>query len=258
MFVGLRIITNTFEIPIYAFALLQIFLEGLSVALMFMIKGDPMSSGLLHISGAFWGLIAGILLVQARLVDCEDWDVFSLMRKKRALREAWKAREARLDLSKANERLPKLLPGEEPKVARPWPSQQPEKLLKEIYKSLEQSDPASVQAAYERWMVAVQKQPPREALVGLIKTMQGKKQWELAVPPMRAFCRLYPEHSEKLALKLASLLIRQYERPTEGQRLLQKMSTETLAPDLQQLREKLLKESEQMIQDGVLEVEEDV
>jgi hypothetical protein len=36
------------------------------------------------------------------------------------------------------------------------------------------------------------------------------------------------------------------------------MSAESLAPDLQQLRQKLLSESEQMIQDGVLEVEEDV
>jgi membrane associated rhomboid family serine protease len=256
IFVGFRIITNTFEVPIYAFAILQLTLEGLAVLLQFLIKGDPMSSGLLHVSGAFWGLIAGIVLVQAHLVDCEDWDVFSLIRKRRALREAWKARAARLELSKTNEMLPRAMRPEEDR-ARPWPTQRPEKLLLEIHRSIELNDSLAVQAAYEKWLVAVQKRPPREALVGLIKAMQGKKQWDLLVPPMRAFCQLYPENSEKVRLKLASLLIRRFERPTEGLRLLQQISAESLDPDLKQLRHKLLKESEQMIEDGVLELEED-
>ena len=83
-FAGFRVISNTIELPIYVFALLQLGLEGFSVLAHFMLRGDPMSSGLLHVSGAFWGLIVGIVLVKARWVDCEGWDVFSLMTKRSA------------------------------------------------------------------------------------------------------------------------------------------------------------------------------
>ena len=36
-----------------------------------------------HLSGAFWGMVVGIVLLKAGLVDCEGWDVFALWIKRR-------------------------------------------------------------------------------------------------------------------------------------------------------------------------------
>jgi membrane associated rhomboid family serine protease len=256
-FFGLRIFTNTFEVPIYVFALVQFALEGLSVALQFMIHGDPMSSGLLHISGAFWGLLVGILLLKAHWVDCEGWDVFSLIQKRRALRKAWKAREARLDGSKENERLPRSMRAEEDRASVP-PEVRAAKLLTKVHQSIEMGDMTAAEAAYGKWMSATGNKPPREALLGIIKAMHQRDEWAAAVPPMRAFCRLYPARSDKLRLKLASVLIRKLDRPTEAHRHLQQISGENLDANLQGLLQKLRNEAEQMIEDGVMEVEEDV
>jgi membrane associated rhomboid family serine protease len=255
-FAGIRVVSGVVELPIYAFALLQLGLEGLSVLLQLLIHGDPMSSGLLHISGAFWGLLVGILLVQARWVDCEGWDVFSLMVKRRELRKAWKARGERLDRSRANEKLPKAMLAAEDRAARS-PEERAAKLLTRVHQSIELGDMMAAQAAYEKWMNAVANRAPRDALLGVIKAMHERKQWAASVPPMRALCRLYPEKSEKVRLKLAALLIRELERPTEARRHLLRIPDEALDATLQQYRRKLLKETEQMIEDGVLELEED-
>ena len=254
-FAGFRVISNTVELPIYVFALLQLGLEGLSVLLQFMVRGDPMSSGLLHISGALWGLIVGVLLVKARWVDCEGWDVFSLMTKQRALRKAWKAREARLDRSKENEKAPKAMRSEEDRAGLS-PQERAAKQLTRLHQAIETGDPAGAQEAFPKWMTSSGNRPTRDALLGVIKAMHERQQWSASIVPMRALCRLYPEKSEKVRLKLASLLIRDLERPTEARRHLLRIAEDALDPSLQQYRRTLLQKAETMIEDGVLEVEE--
>ena len=254
-FVGFRVISGTFEWPIYAFALLQFALEGLSMVLSFMIRGDPMSSALLHISGAFWGLLAGILLVKAGWVDCEGWDVFSLMKKRKALRKAWRAREARLDLSKENARRPRTRSEED----RPGlsPEERAAKRLAKVHRMIEAGDMTTAGEAYETWMAGVANRPPRDALLGVIKALHGRQEWATSVPMMRALCRVHPEKSEKARLKLATILIRELGRPTEARRHLLQIPQGRLDASLEGARRTLLAEAERMIEDGVLEVEED-
>ncbi len=176
IFVGFRIITGTAELAIYVFALLQLFLEGVSMVLMFLIWGDPMSSAFLHISGASWGLLAGILLVQARWVDCEGWDVFSLVRKRRALRKAWVARETRLDRTRGNEKLPKAMRAEEDR-AGVSPEERAAKLLARLHRAIEGGDMFAAQAAYEKWMAAIANRAARDALLGVIKALHARQEW---------------------------------------------------------------------------------
>lgn len=254
--VGFRIISGTFELAIYAFAILQLGLEGISMVTMFMIKGDPMSSAFLHVSGAFWGLLAGILCVKAGWVDCENFDVFSLMTKRRALREAWKAREARLDQSKMNERLPKSARADEDRAAIS-PEERAAKLLAKLHRAIEVGDTFATQAAYDKWFGAIGKRAPRDALLGVVNAMHAQNQIAASVPAMRALCRLYPDRADKVRLKLASILIRELQRPTEARRQLEQIAVANLEPSHQRLHQKLLKEAEVMIEDGVLEVEED-
>ncbi len=254
--VGFRTFTGTFEWPIYVFAIIQLVLQGLWMIVPFAIRGDPMSSELLHLSGAFWGLLVGIVLVKAGWVDCEGWDVFSLMKKKKALRAAWKSREGRLDLSKANQRLSKSARAEEdrPGVS---PEERAGKLLAKVHRSIEAGDMTAAEAACKKWIATCANRANRDALLGVIKAMHGREEWAASVPPMRALCRLHPEKSDKVRLKLASILVRELARPTEARRHLMQIPPEGLDDTLRRVRQTLLDEADRMIEDGVLEVEED-
>jgi membrane associated rhomboid family serine protease len=255
-FVGFRVISHEFEVRIYVLALIQLALEAVSVGLQFMIRGDPMSSGLLHISGTLWGLVAGVLLLKLGWVDCEGWDVFSLMKKRKGLREAWKAREARLDLSKANRRRPKVVIADGA-PAGPSPEERAAKLLAKARRAIDSGDMETAGSAFEAWLAATGDRPPRETLLGLIKAMHERGELASSVPLMRAFCRAHPEMSARVRLRLATVLVRDLGRPTEARRHLLLVSPESLDVSLRRVRQTLLEEADGMIADGVLEVEED-
>jgi membrane associated rhomboid family serine protease len=256
-FVGFRIISGTFEWPIYVFALLQLAMEGVSVGLQYAIRGDPMSSGLLHISGAAWGLVVGIALVKLGWVDCEGWDVFSLAKKRKALRSAWASREARLDLSKQNQRLPRSRKDEADRGGLS-PEERAARRLARVHEAIEQGDMASAGAVFEKWLGMVGNRAPREAFLGIIRAMHERGETVTSVPAMRALCRIHPERSEKARLKLASILLREMDRPTEARKHLLQIADAGLDPSLLKARRALLAEADRMIEDGVLEVEEDV
>ncbi len=254
--VGFRVIANTVEVPIYAFALFQLGLEGVSLFIQTAIRGDPMSSSLLHISGAFWGLLVGVAFVKTKRVDCEGWDVFSLVERRRQLRKDWRSREARLDRSKENEKLPRSLRQEEDR-----PGLTTEKraaiLLAKIQRAIEVGDIAGAQAAYTKWSDAHGKRPPRSEALELVKALHERQEWAASVPLMRALCRQYPQQADKVRLKLASILVKHCERPTEALGHLRQISPERLDGTLRAFREQLIQQAEQMVEEGVLELEEE-
>ena len=254
--VGFRVITNTFEVKIYAFAILQVVLEGASMGLQYLIRGDPMSSGLLHLSGALWGLAAGVLIVKMGWVDCEGWDVFSLVKKRRELRRAWSARGVQQSRNRENERLPRSAIAAED---RPGLSAEERvaKLRSKLDRAIELGDEAATQSAYAKWMAALADNPARDDLLAIVKALHARQAWAASVPPMRALCRLYPDRADKVRLKLATHLVRDLERPTEARRHLLLVAEERLDDEtLRRFRRKLLAEAERLIEEGVLEVEE--
>ena len=255
-FVGFRIFTGTLEWPIYVFALVQLFLQVLSIILPFLIRGDPMSSGFLHLCGAFWGLLVGIFVLKMGWVDCENWDVFSLMNKRKNLAKAWKSREARLDRNKENER-----PGRsvyvDDQASGPTVEERSGRHFAKLHRSIEAGDLNAAQLAYESWTRSLGDAIPRDALMGIIKAYQSRDQTVASVPAMRILCRLHPDRSEKVRLKLASVLLRPLERPAEALRHLHQIPDDHLEPNLRAYRLKLLDDAERMVDDGVLELEEE-
>jgi membrane associated rhomboid family serine protease len=254
---GFRIFTNITQIPIWVFALLQLLLQAGGMALAWMIHGDPMSSELLHLSGAFWGLLVGIGMVQAGLVDCEEFDIFSLRRKRSGLKQAWKAREKRLDLSRNNDRPARNLVRDD--LARPdeTPEERAAKRLRRLNDAIAAGDAGSVEASFRKWNESWAGKPPRADLLAAIKALHAANLGPASAPLMRALCRLYPDGSDKVRLKLAAILVRQMSRPTEARRHLDQIRPGTLDPTLRSLHQKLVAEADAQIEDGVLELEEE-
>ena len=77
------------EIPILVFALLYIGLEGVTLAATVSALGveHAMGSAFLHLCGAAVGAGAGVLLLRRGWVDCENWDLFAVLRGTHGSRE---------------------------------------------------------------------------------------------------------------------------------------------------------------------------
>jgi membrane associated rhomboid family serine protease len=253
---GFRIFTGTFEWPIYAFAILQLVIEGLSVGFAAVFFGNPMSSALLHISGGFWGLVVGIVFLKLHWVDCEGWDVFSLMNKKSELKEAWKERVKRLDRSRESEKLPASMRDD---VDRPDLSadERAAKLYKRVQRSIEAGDLASAETTSVAWLKMTPGPPARSHLIEIVKGLHARQGWAESVPAMRAFCKHHSAGAERMRLKLASVLLHEMGRPTEARRQLSQIAVNSLDDRQRALWRQLDEESNRLIEDGVLEVEED-
>jgi membrane associated rhomboid family serine protease len=253
-FVGVRLFTGTVEWPIWGFALLQLALEGLGVGVSVLLKGDPMSSAFLHVSGAFWGLVVGLGMLKLRWVDCEGWDVFSLRDKRKGLAQAWREREVRLDRARERDRLPRAMAGE---IDRPEASleERAARRLAKLRRVIAEDDPASIEPALRAWLG--QGTPSRDDLIQVIRALHEREAWSESVPALRAFCRLYPEGAAKARLRLAQILLRDLNRPTEAARQLDLAAEGELDPKLVAARRRMRAEAAQRIEEGVLEVEEE-
>ena len=74
---------------------------------------------------------------------------------------------------------------------------------------------------------------------------------------MRDHCRYYPASSLKMRVKLAQILIRDFQRPVAALRVLEEIPPGSLPTDLEVARAKLARKSQQMLEEGVLEMEGD-
>src|SRR5262249_12610634 len=102
--IGFRVLVFHWDLYYTTVAILYVGEQVLGLVWWGAIGGRVMLSELGHLSGAFWGGVVAVVLVKARLVDCEKWDLFSLWAKRRQLAEEWKKRGDRLENAKRSER----------------------------------------------------------------------------------------------------------------------------------------------------------
>lgn len=77
MIIVFRFIIRTVYFEVYILVMVGLYL-GLDI-LFLILKGGAFSSELGHTMGALVGLIVGVAMLKTNLVDCEYWDVFSVL-----------------------------------------------------------------------------------------------------------------------------------------------------------------------------------
>jgi membrane associated rhomboid family serine protease len=240
------------EIPILWFAGFYIAFEALATtATQFAVSGK-----LAHATGAVVGAVAAVLLLKAGLVDCEGWDLLSLIRKRR-------------ELGKSSNRY--RLPSEKPRKAKKGrkkksadagavrgedPSQA---ALRTLRRHLEAGE---IEASLSFYKGARKKlagwRPPDPDWIELIKALLEQQSWEEAVPLMRAYLDESEFPSEKIRLRLADVLIRRLDRPVAGERVLEGVPEAELPPPLAEVRRKLAALAEHKREEGVLEIDDEI
>jgi membrane associated rhomboid family serine protease len=239
------------EIPILWFAGFYIALEFLGTTA----SRFAASSALAHAGGAAVGILAAVGLLKANLVDCEGWDLLSIMGGRRgqgggkSTRSRSLADNVRKQAKKAKKKKAAVATGEDPGQA----------VLRTLRGHLEAGETEAALAFYRgaRRRIAGWK-PPDAEWIDLIKAGLAQHAWDDATGVMRAYLNESEFPSVKIRLRLAEVLIRRLDRPVAGERVLAEVSEADLTPQLADVRRQLAALAEQMREEGVLEIDDEV
>lgn len=239
----------TFEMPIYLMAVIGTGLEFLSAAL----GGFGMSSAILHLMGAGFGLAIGIVMLKLNWVDCENWDVFSL-RKDRSVKLLG---DIRAEQRALREEL--LEKGEAPAGSSETQDERRREAAQQHI--AEYLDAGAHQPAaalfWETDRTCQGWQLPEAEHLRLIIAFHRAGQDRESIPLMTRYLRDHAGRATQVRLKLASLLIHQEQRPAKALRVLERIPYDQLTPRVSQHLARLRADAARQIAEGALELEDD-
>jgi hypothetical protein len=100
-------------------------------------------------------------------------------------------------------------------------------------------------------------QPPPREWVELIKELLEQESWESAIGVMKDYEKEVEAPSSRVRLKLAQLLVQKQERPAGALKVLAKIPSGSLPPPLEAIREQVASQAQQMLDEGVVELEDE-
>jgi membrane associated rhomboid family serine protease len=213
--------------PIYfemrVFVLVGLFLV-LQVATV-LLTGMAMNSAVLHLVGAALGFPVAIWMLKKGLVDCENWDLFSVWAGRHTMTARQHAEAEAADpgwRQRHEERL---------RARR-------EKALEEIRRILQSGQPKLALAANQRlshelpgWRL------PEPDLLALIRALRLEKLWVESIPAMVEYLSHYSEKAVAIRLELARVLVAHQSRGVQAMKVLAKIDPSALDARQRQLFE---------------------
>jgi membrane associated rhomboid family serine protease len=236
LIIGLR--PMELELSVIFLATLYIIWEFVSAG----IGGFAMSSEVLHLTGAGIGAAFGVALLKLQWVDCEGWDVFTVLAgRERTSRERFQA--------------------ESQPIKQPGLNSGSVEIRKSINELSEQIEAANAPAAREAYDRHISRFPsaaiPEAELISLIVLLHNAKDWSASLKPMVDYLRRFPENSSRMRLKLAQILLLHENRPQKALQVIQKIPPGSLDDKLEAAREKIVAHAEELAASGELEMEDD-
>lgn len=228
------------NVPIYVFSLIYVGLDLYSI----LMASERSGTGLLHMSGFLLGLPLAVVLLRCHVVDCEDWDLFSLIRKAHAIPESAPPLAERLAAARAAE--------EERDAAKRKAAREHIAIL------VRGGDIASAYTAY-RTMRSVlgAVDVDRQQMIAIIKWLhEGKRQAESA-PVLADLIARYPEQAVSARITLAQICVAELERPGKALDLLADVNTAVLPPASVALVSRIVARAKFMQAEGTIEIDSD-
>jgi hypothetical protein len=107
-----------------------------------------------------------------------------------------------------------------------------------------------------REQIAGWRPPPRE-WVDLIKGLLEQNAWEGAIAVMQHYEKEVEAPSSRIRLRLAQLLVQKQERPARALKVLAQIPLGSLPAQLESIREQVAKDAQEMLDEGVVELEDE-
>lgn len=211
--------------------------------------GFTMSSEVLHLLGAAVGFPVGIVMVKRGMVDCEDWDLFSVMRgdhlkdstghvAARPIRE-WKSSE------KLDQR--------ENQVRRRKPGHASQ--LKSVREMIAGQRYLGAWTKYDALRATSPKaRLDEKAMRDLIEGLRRQEEWGPLVSLLEEYIDQFPESDRQARILLAAILSQQRQRPRAALRILEPVEPESLGDEQRRHFEKVRRKAQTQIDEGILEL----
>jgi len=211
--------------------------------------GFTMSSEVLHLLGAAVGFPVGIVMVKRGMVDCEDWDLFSVMRgdhlknstghvAARPIRE-WKSSE------KQDQR--------ENQVRRKKPGRASQ--LKSVREMIAGQRYLGAWTKYDALRATSPKSHLDEkAMRDLIEGLRRQEEWGPLVSLLEEYIDRFPESDRQARILLAAILSQQQQRPRAALKILEPVEPESLGDEQRRHFEKVRRKAQSQIDEGILEL----
>jgi membrane associated rhomboid family serine protease len=265
LIIGFRVLVYHWDLYYTTVALLYIGEQAVGLAFWGWLGQKLMVSEMGHLSGAMWGALLAVAMLKANLVDCEEWDVFTMWSRWRKLGREWKKRGERLERQKeavrasvrAHTRAKRA--GEEVEADDGGPSREERAAaaVKHVQWLIEKGNIPGALRAYQKSASSLRGWPTQSELYALIKALHAQGALVDSIPLMRDHCRLYPADSMMVRLKLAQVLIRDCQRPQAALRVLGEFRPGSLPAEAETARQKLVRQADRLCSEGVIEVEGD-
>lgn len=262
LFIVIFIRVGVFEITIMTYALLVIAKE----VFVFAILGFHVGTAALHLLGGVVGYGVGVVMLKRHLVDCEGWDLFSVL----------KGTHGRLEVN-PSWFAPSLSGGKKTKRKR---KRTKSRLLTESAAELP-VDAAEVDAGLSRAerggrriLRLIGDKKPRAAFAELQKQQhttpafqldrgplkklaQGlieHEQWNESVALLEEYLQRFDKDADVIRIQLALLLLQKQHRPRAALKVLDLIDRTQLSPELQKRTQQIRQRSDQLIESGVIEL----
>lgn len=239
-FAGIR--SFTFEITIMTLALWYIG-EAVLIAV---IQQFSLATATLHLMGAAIGFGAGVALFKAGMVDCEDWDLFSVMsghygpfaRDRYGNRIERPGEKKELELKEVEK--PKKKAGPNLSVRK--------KAFQTIEQLVDDGDFSTANDELYNLRLKDEKAVLDEDLferlaIGLAKSGQ----WDDSIALMVEFIELYPESADVMRMKLAQAYMKGMNDPREALQTLKSIDVASLSDERRAQYQKLIKQAKAML-----------
>lgn len=201
---------------------------------------EPMAwSSALHLMGAAIGAILGTVLLVRKQVDCERWDLFTVIRGEQG--EPTKE---------------ELAPPSTEKIAAHRHQQAHEAKQKILaYLHVKQA-PLALQLLRKVRDMQLPVELDRQEQIKLIAGLDKHKKWADAAPMMAKYLEEFPEGSEAVRLRLAQICLMELELPSRALELLEPLKSSPLSEKQSELRKKMIAIAKKQVAEGAVELDD--
>lgn len=239
---------STVDLPISTYAMFSIGIQvllGVTSAMAMAADGHGfigMTSQILHVMGAAVGFVIGAFMVKKKWVDCENWDLFSVMQGRHTMTRDQLAEES-LNSSEGKAQLASLATAMQGKLAE----------------FIAASEGKAALAVHRRGQKQFGKdwRLSEEQKVQLITLLRKTQDWDDAVQMMVEYLKTTQPREGMVRAALAQVLIEKMNRPGQGLKVLSLIDVSALPPKQQAACTQLKKRAEQLAEDNPYEVTAD-
>jgi len=223
------------------FLVLQIILWVITIVLHGGDFSARMTSEALHLMGAGAGFALGVAMLRWKWVDCENWDIFSVI----AGRHTMSPEERHEQQRRTDEWQEKL-------------DQRRESALQQIRQVIRDGQPELAYRAHRKMAQTLDGwELSDHDFLRLIIAFHELHQWSASVEPMVEYLRGQGEHARQVRLKLAHILLEHEQRPAQALKVLGRRRPEELTDSQRGLLQKIGEKAIAQASDDPYEIVDD-